>query len=190
MPKTINIGIVFGHFAPLHRGHMETISQALTENQKVILAVTGHDYDEGVRFIPFSRRVQLMKLAYHIPIVHDEMIVIEVNDTELGFDFSPDAEWTDREWRLWSKKLFGQAHYDPEDNTGRYVYNWYMANGSYVPKLIGIYPENHRFVVTKRKKTVASSETMQGDPQRYKDQMHPIFRDYLIKQKKIKRDAE
>ena len=56
--------------------------------------------------------------------------------------------------------------------------------------VFGHFAENHRFVVTKRKKTVASSETMQGDPQRYKDQMHPIFRDYLIKQKKIKKDAE
>lgn len=64
MREKRRVGITFGCFIPLHKGHLSIIKQAETENNSVILGVTGHDMDRGRDFIPFLRRLRLMHSVY------------------------------------------------------------------------------------------------------------------------------
>ena len=41
MREKRRVGITFGCFIPLHKGHLSIIKQAETENNSVILGVTG-----------------------------------------------------------------------------------------------------------------------------------------------------
>ena len=56
----INIGIVFGCFIPMHKGHESLITRALEENDKIILAVCGYQTDRGRDFIDFETRIRLV----------------------------------------------------------------------------------------------------------------------------------
>ena len=55
------IGIVFGCFIPLHKGHESLIERALAENDRMIIAVCGYQQDRGKDFLPFTMRYKLVK---------------------------------------------------------------------------------------------------------------------------------
>ena len=71
------IGIVFGCFIPLHKGHKRLINDAVRENDTVIIAVCGYDDDRGRDFIPFSDRYELMCEKYKDD---DKIRVVKVDD--------------------------------------------------------------------------------------------------------------
>ena len=54
------VGVVFGCFIPLQKGHLSLIDKAL-KNDKVIIGVCGYDLDRGKDFIPFKDRIELIK---------------------------------------------------------------------------------------------------------------------------------
>lgn len=41
----MNIGITFGCFIPLHKGHLSMIDRSIKENQLTIIGVCGFDND-------------------------------------------------------------------------------------------------------------------------------------------------
>ena len=56
-PLKGDYGIVFGSFAPLHRGHLDMIMRAKKENPGgVLLIVCGEDNDKGCPLKPVEKR--------------------------------------------------------------------------------------------------------------------------------------
>ena len=60
------IGIVFGTFAPLHKGHLNIIYRALMENDGVILIVSGYQHDRGEAVhLPLEKRFRYLREAFN-----------------------------------------------------------------------------------------------------------------------------
>ena len=104
----IKIGIVFGCFIPMHKGHESLIKRALDENDKIILAVCGYQADRGRDFIDFETRIRLVQKMYEND--KDRIIVIKIDDKKLGLD----GTFTHENWVLWGDELFANAGISPD----------------------------------------------------------------------------
>lgn len=90
------VGICFGGYCPLHRGHLDTIMQAKKENDSCFVIVCGYDNEPRGEEINLSldRRFQLVKEFFK----GDEIIKVDkINDTELGIDES----MSQHNWEIW-----------------------------------------------------------------------------------------
>ena len=166
----MRIGIVFGCFIPLHKGHISLIERALQENDKVIVAVCGKETDRGQDFIPFSDRITLIKRKYH----SGKYIISMVDDEKLKLDGS----FSYNNWVLWCTELFANAGIDPYDNTN--YFTWYTGEPSYKEVLNKIY-ENHEVCLIDRSIITISGTKIRENPMAYKDYIAPEFFDYLKK---------
>ena len=175
MREKRRVGITFGCFIPLHKGHLSIIKQAETENNSVILGVTGHDMDRGRDFIPFLRRLRLMHSVYAS---HSKVTISEVDDRAIGLagTFSLSA------WKRWCDELFYGAGYHPNDP--RNEFHWYIGEKSYIEKIETLYPEHH-FHLMDRSIIPLSGTAIREDPERYSGYIHPVFLDYLKKNGQI-----
>lgn len=167
--KKIRIGITFGCFIPLHKGHMAVIHQAESENARVILGVTGYDMDRGRDFVPFLRRVRLMNSIYGN---RTNIIVSEVDDKAIGLTgtFSISA------WKSWCVELFCNAGFSPYDQ--RYEYHWYIGEEKYIAKIKALYPD-HQFHLMDRDAIPISGTAIRENPGAYMQDIHPMFWMYL-----------
>lgn len=177
MQEKRRVGITFGCFIPLHKGHLSIIEQAETENNSVILGVTGYDMDRGRDFIPFLRRVRLMHSIYAS---HPKITISEVDDRAIGLTgtFSLSA------WKRWCEELFYNAGYLPDDP--RNEYHWYIGEQSYIEKIKTLYPEHH-FHLMDRSIIPVSGTAIRENPEKYAGDIHPVFMDYLKQNDQIKK---
>lgn len=168
VPKTV--GIVFGCFIPLHDGHMDMIRKAYHENEHLILVVCGYDNDRGEDFIPFLRRVYLMKELFG----NDPKITVAVvDDKKIGLTgtFSVEA------WETWCKEAFRDTKrlLDEADTV-----TWYSGDEVYIQKISTIYPE-HKYQLLDRTKNDISGTKIRKDIFKYWHRIHPLFQDYLLR---------
>ena len=175
MREKRRVGITFGCFIPLHKGHLSIIKQAETENNSVILGVTGHDMDRGRDFIPFLRRIQLMHTIFAC---HSNISIAEVDDRSIGLTgtFSLSA------WEAWCRELFYTAGYYPDDP--HCEFHWYIGEKDYIEKIQVLYPQHH-FHLMDRSIIPLSGTAIREDPERYSGYIHPLFLDYLKKNGQI-----
>ena len=169
MQKKIRIGITFGCFIPLHKGHLSVIQQAESENTRIILGVTGYDMDRGRDFVPFLRRVRLMNSIYGN---RTNITVSEVDDKAIGLSgtFSISA------WKSWCEELFYNAGYSPYDQ--RYEFHWYIGEEKYIEKIKALYPR-HQFHLMDRDVIPISGTAIRENPGTYMQDIHPAFLQYM-----------
>ena len=159
-----SIGIMFGCFIPLHKGHMSLINQAISENDHVIIGVCGSNTDRGKDFIPFKDRLELMKKIY------PNQIVVPIDDEKIGMD----GTFTLDNWKVWCQELFDQAACYPDWHN----YTWYTGEQSYVDKISQIYT-NHKFKLIDRQEIYISGTMIRENPKKYKDYINDTFYKYL-----------
>lgn len=59
------VGIIFGTFAPLHTGHIDLITKAKRENERVIVIVSGYNDDRGDKIgLPVQKRFRYVREAF------------------------------------------------------------------------------------------------------------------------------
>ena len=175
MREKRRVGITFGCFIPLHKGHLSIIKQAETENNSVILGVTGHDMDRGRDFIPFLRRIQLMHTIFAC---HSNISIAEVDDRSIGLTgtFSLSA------WEAWCRELFYTAGYYPDDP--HCEFHWYIGEKDNIEKIQVLYPQHH-FHLMDRSIIPISGTAIRENPEKYGGYIHPVFLDYLKKNGQI-----
>ena len=162
-----NIGIVFGCFIPMHKGHESLIKRALFENDRLILAVCGYQAGRGKDFLDFSTRFKIVtKMFRNDP----RVIVVKIDDKKLGLD----GTFTHENWVLWGNELFKQAEISPDS----VHFNWYTGESSYVDKLGRIYP-NHTFNLVDRTVIRLSGTEIRNNPTIHSDDINEDFRNYL-----------
>ena len=96
----MKIGICFGGYCPMHRGHLDAIMRAKKENDKVYVIVCGYDNEEraGNINMTLKERTAIVRKIFR----NDEIIkVLTINDTELGIDESMSKE----NWIIWQNKV-------------------------------------------------------------------------------------
>ncbi len=119
----MKIGICFGGYCPMHRGHLDAIMRAKKENDKVYVIVCGYDNEEraGNINMTLKERTAIVRKIFR----NDEIIkVLTINDTELGIDESMSKE----NWIIWQNKVAELLY-----NTLKYNDNimWYVAEPYY-----------------------------------------------------------
>lgn len=121
----MKIGICFGGYCPLHRGHLDLIMKSKKLNDMTYVVVCGYDGEprgESVG-LPLLKRYRIIK-----NFLEDELIkVIYVNDTELGLDESMCPE----NWVIWTKEVMRKSGFTDEDNE----ITWYVAEKFYKERL-------------------------------------------------------
>ena len=162
------VGIVFGCFIPLHKGHLSLIDKAL-KNDKVIIGVCGYDLDRGKDFIPFKDRIELIKEIFK------DLTVVSVDDHKIGLTGKFDLE----SWKVWCNELFKNADLNPLENE----ITWYLGEQSYLEMLKTIYPK-HTFELVERTVIPVSGTMIRENPNENIKEIHPVFIEYL-KEKNI-----
>lgn len=95
----MNIGICFGGYCPLHRGHLDLIFKSKKVNDLTIVVVCGYDGETRGESIglPLIKRYRIIK-----NFLEDELVkVVYINDTELGLDESMSSE----NWSIWTDEV-------------------------------------------------------------------------------------
>ena len=119
----MKIGICFGGYCPMHRGHLDAIMRAKKENDRVYVIVCGYDNEEraGNINMTLKERTAIVRKIFR----NDEIInVLTINDTELGIDESMSKE----NWVVWQNKVAELLY-----NTLKYndKITWYLAEPYY-----------------------------------------------------------
>lgn len=161
------IGIVFGCFIPMHKGHLSLIERALKENDSIILCVCGYDTDRGAEFIPFADRIELVRSSFK----HDKRITICVlDDKKLNLSGKFDLP----SWSVWCKEIFNQTQL----NADGYQFTWYSGEEDYLEAISELYP-NHKFTYVPRSIINISGTMIRKDPIKYKNYIYRPFAKYL-----------
>lgn len=119
-----NIGICFGGYCPMHRGHLDAIMRAKKENDKCFVIVCGYDNEERAGNINMNlkERTAIVRKIF----ANDEIInVLSINDTQLGIDES----MCDNNWVIWQKEVMRQLKITPSHNGVSIT--WYVAEPYY-----------------------------------------------------------
>lgn len=100
------IGVVFGSFAPLHKGHLDLIYKAKKEQAGgCLIVVCGSDNDKGWPKMTLKERYQMVRQYFQ----RDPLVAVyALDDTELGIecDSCDSSEWN---WGSWLEALVSQV---------------------------------------------------------------------------------
>ena len=170
------IGVVFGCFIPLHRGHLKLIEDALRENDIIILGICGSTNDRGKDFITFSDRCHLLWEKYKN---NPRVYLVELDDDEIGLTGKFDIP----SWSMWARALFDG--FQEESGWEDYEilnaqFTWYTGELNYVEKLSEILRDDN-FKYYGRQATPISGTKIRGDYKRYRCCVDEDFRKYLDK---------
>lgn len=172
------IGICFGGYCPMHRGHLDVIMTAKKQCDRVFVVVCGYDNEPRAQEIgiDLNKRYVLVKEFFK----EDEQItVLKINDTELGIDES----MSEHNWRTWTNEVERQL----KDQLG--IPDWwesrerdnlmfYVAEGRYVRDLhkAGHYPV--RYIP---RTNPISGTAIRKEPMRWFPQIVKTFQPYFVK---------
>ena len=96
----MKVGICFGGYCPMHQGHLDVIMQAKKENDVCFVVVCGYNNEPRSWEINLNidERYNLIKEFFW---KDEQIIVIKINDSELGIDES----MSDYNWTIWQNKV-------------------------------------------------------------------------------------
>ena len=165
----MRVGIYFGCFIPLHKGHEAIIKTALAENDHLILGVCGYDNDRGHDYIPFRQRINLISKIYGLC---KNMTLAVVNDKKIGLTgtFSLNA------WEIWCKELFRNSGFDPSDKANQYV--WYSGEKDYLKKIQLLYPSHEMRLISRDVIPISGTE-IRANTSKHIMYINPFFASYL-----------
>lgn len=120
------VGVVFGSFAPLHRGHLDLIMRAKKENDGgCIVIVCGYDGDKGEPLMPHSKRYRYVREFF----ADDDLVAVyAINDTESMRPNYPNGwdSWMEEFNDIWKKAVLPhQGFYNRVDYPERV---WYVGD--------------------------------------------------------------
>ena len=120
----MKVGICFGGYCPLHRGHLDLIMESKKTNDLTFVVVCGYDDEPRANEIglPLIKRYRIIK-----NFLEDELLkVIYINDTELGLDES----MCPNNWLVWTKAVANKIKYNENWDV-----TWYVAEEFYKQRL-------------------------------------------------------
>ena len=181
----MKVGICFGGYCPMHQGHLDVIMRAKKENDVCFVVVCGYDNE------PRSWEINLNLDERHNLInsffCNDEqIIVLKINDTELGIDES----MSDHNWTVWQNKvkelIFGNTHwrgpyikYQKIDEITSYI-TWYVAEPFYKTSIERNNVMNGKVILIDKLNPV-SGTLIRNNPIKYWNKISKPFKPYLCK---------
>lgn len=170
-----NIGICFGGYCPMHRGHLDVIMKAKKQCDKVIVVVCGYDNEPRGEEIGLNlnERYNLVKLFFKND---EQIIVIKINDTKLGIDES----MCENNWRIWTAEVLRKMYIAfPELYKLKLNYNmrYYVAEDLYIDYLSKIGQEVQYIP---RINPISGTE-VRKNPLKWFNQIVSTFQPYFVK---------
>lgn len=181
----MKVGICFGGYCPMHQGHLDVIMRAKKENDVCFVVVCGYDNE------PRSWEINLNLDERHNLInsffCNDEqIIVLKINDTELGIDES----MSDHNWTVWQNKvkelIFGNVHwrgpyikYQKIDEITSDI-TWYVAEPFYKTSIERNNVMNGKVILIDKLNPV-SGTLIRNNPIKYWNKISKPFKPYLCK---------
>ncbi len=168
------IGIVFGEFAPFHKGHLSLVHQALMENDAVVVVVSGSskpsDRGESID-LPLSRRFRYLRETFN-----DEESVRIVMIDETSIPDYPNG------WNLWIKELRQQiAKTLTDQNEANHEFVIYTGESEYINEFESRLPNFWKVKFVNRKMVPISATEIRNNPLKHWDYIVPQFRRHFVK---------
>ena len=168
-PLKGDYGIVFGSFAPLHRGHLDMIMRAKKENPGgVLLIVCGEDNDKGCPLMPVEKRYRYVREFFQ----NDDLVAVYgINDSELGL-----TGYTESGWTIWMEELnrLIEKAIAPNANGSSPKRRWYVGDKLYYDDLIKL--GEQATLVDRTDITPISATMIRNNPLKYWNYIAPTFR--------------
>ena len=169
-----NIGICFGGYCPMHRGHLDVIMKAKKQNDKVFVVVCGYDNEPRANEIglDLNKRYALVTEFFK---GDEQIIVLKVNDTKLGIDESMSLH----NWHVWTTEVIRQIkHIVSPDTISLYTrYKFYVAEKRYVDDLTAI-DEPVEYI---DRVNPISGTAIRKEPMKWYPQIVKTFQPYFVK---------
>lgn len=168
------IGICFGGYCPMHRGHLDVIMKAKKQCDKVFVVVCGYDNEPRANEIKLdlNKRYALVTEFFN----GDEQItVLKVNDTKLGIDES----MSKHNWEVWTNEVFRQMKniIDTADISLNTEFYFYVAEKRYVDDLDSI---GYATVYVSRTNPI-SGTAIRKEPMKWFPQIVKTFQPHFVK---------
>lgn len=167
----MKIGICFGGYCPMHRGHLDVIMTAKKQCDIVYIVVCGYDNEPRANEIGLNldKRYALIKGFFKDD---EQIVVLKVNDTKLGIDESMSFS----NWKIWTDEVNRQIYkennnYDPNEAI------YYVAEERYKDDLTLL---NKKFVYIERKNPISGTE-VRKNPIKWFSQIIKPFQCYFVK---------
>lgn len=169
------IGLYFGGFHPLHRGHISCILKAKHENDIVCVFVCGYDNEpRGNELgLTLEQRTELVKDYFK-----DDpyVFVYSVNDTELGIGAYVNCV---NNWRIWCNYVEGFLASQTDFQAVTENITYYVGDSEYKESLECFL--NKKVVVIDRTDIPVSGTMIRENPQKYWQYIAEPFRKYMVK---------
>ena len=168
-PLKGDYGIVFGSFAPLHRGHLDMIMRAKKENPSgVLLIVCGEDNDKGCPLMPVEKRYRYVREFFQ----NDDLVAVYgINDSELGL-----TGYTESGWTIWMEELnrLIEKAIVPNADGSSPKRRWYVGDKLYYDDLVKL--GEQATLVDRTDITPISATMIRNNPLKYWNYIAPTFR--------------
>ena len=154
------IGVVFGSFAPLHRGHMDLIMKAKKENDGCLVIVCGNEGDKGGDRLPPHLRYQYVREAFQ----DDPLVAV--------YFISGYEGYSREQWEPWFKDF--DAIVEQATRSEYPEFTFYVGEKEYYDDLISY---GFRCELVDRKVIPVSGTKIRENPIRYWQYIaHPFKR--------------
>lgn len=165
--KGNKLGVVFGTFAPMHRGHVHLIQSAKTENDGVIVVVSGYEGDRGdVIGLDLQRRFRYAREVFK----NDELVkVVKLDETNIKRYPEGWADWLTKVDEELVKSSFEGA-----------TFNFYVGEPEYEEQLNSRRPE-YQVTLADRSILPISATLIRNDPYKYWNYIAHPFRRHFTK---------
>ena len=123
------IGICFGGYCPLHRGHLDLIMKSKKLNDLTYVVVCGHNGEVRGEStgLPLIKRYRIIKNYLE----DDTLKVVYINDDEIGLDQSMSPE----NWKIWTREVAKKMSSDMKPHISEIPITWYVAEPAYKENL-------------------------------------------------------
>ncbi|HFI0427418.1 TPA: adenylyltransferase/cytidyltransferase family protein [Streptococcus suis] len=158
------IAVVFGTFAPMHKGHLDLIERAKLACGQVCVVVSGYDRDRGDLIgLDLLTRFRAIQSQFK----GDDLVrVCALDETDLPA--YPDG------WDLWLERLLGLL-----DLSENQVPVFYVSEEEYAQEL---HSRGYQAHYSPRKFGI-SATLIRENPEKYRDYVAPAFVDFFADQK-------
>lgn len=172
----MKIGLCFGGYCPLHRGHLDLIMKAKKTNDLTFVIVCGHNAEERGRAegLTLLKRYRIIK-----NFLEDDLLKVTfLNDDDIGLDQS----MSPHNWDIWTaevqKKIYNEFNIDISD-TLEYDVMWYVAEKFYKDRLETNCAFNCRIDLLDRTENPISGTKCRENPLKYWNLITAPFRAYF-----------